>query len=186
MKLAMPKNANSAPDPAEQRCRAEARLRDQQERGAKAGPPKSEADTQRLLHELEVHQIELEMQNEELSDARDKMEALLEKYTDLYDFAPVAYLTLGLGGDILEANLAAASQLGLARSALITQPFRLFVAPTSRLVFDAFLKTVFEGGLREECDLILLVGGKKPFDARIKANLFESGEACRMAVSDIT
>jgi signal transduction histidine kinase/CheY-like chemotaxis protein len=186
MKLAMPKSANSAPDPAEQRCRAEARLRDQQERGAKPGPPKSEADTRRLLHELEVHQIELEMQNEELSDARDKMEALLEKYTDLYDFAPVAYLTLGLAGDILEANLAAASQLGLARSALMTQPFRFFVAPTSRLVFDAFLKKVFEGGIREECDLILLLGGKKPFDARIKANLFESGEACRMAVSDIT
>ena len=186
MKLARPKDSNNAPDPSERRRRAEARLRDQQEKGAKGGPSKSQADTQRLLHELEVHQIELEMQNEELSEARDKLEVLLEKYTDLYDFAPVGYFTLSQAGEILEANLAAASQLGLARSALITQPFRFFVSPASRPVFDAFLKRVLEGGIREECDLILLVGGKKPFDARIKANRCESGEACRITVSDVT
>jgi PAS domain S-box-containing protein len=186
MKLARPKDSNNAPDPSERRRRAEARLRDQQEKGAKGGPSKSQADTQRLLHELEVHQIELEMQNEELSEARDKLEVLLEKYTDLYDFAPLGYFTLSQAGEILEANLAAASHFGLARSALITQPFRFFVSPASRPVFDAFLKRVFEGGIREECNLILLVGGKKPFDARIKANRCESGEACRMAVSDVT
>ena len=64
MKLAVPKNSDHAPEA------AEARLRDQPEKGTKPGPSKSEADTQRLLHELEVHQIELEMQNEELSAAR--------------------------------------------------------------------------------------------------------------------
>jgi PAS domain S-box-containing protein len=182
----VPKNSNIVPDPAELRRRAEARLSDQQPGDAKSGPPRSETDTQRLLHELEVHQIELEMQNEELSATRDKMEALVEKYTDLYDFAPVGYLTLDPAGDILEANLAAASLLGLARSALLKQSFRFFVSPANRRIFGAFLKKVFEGGTREECDVILLVDGKRPFDVRIRANLFESGEACRMAVSDIT
>ena len=186
MKPTPPKASNNAPDPAERRRRAEARLRDQQPRGAGAGAPKSEFDTQRLLQELEVHQIELEMQNEELSEARDKLEVLLEKYTDLYDFAPVGYFTLGRSGNILEANLTAASQLGLARSALITRPFRLYVSPASQAAFDAFLKQEFEGGVREQCDLILLVNDRKPFEARIKANRFESGEACRLTVADIT
>ena len=186
MKRARPKNSDNAPDPAERRCRAEARLRDQQQGGAKVGNLKSETDTQRLLHELEVHQIELEMQNEELSEASDKMEALLDKYTDLYDFAPVGHFTLDPAGDILEANLAAASLLGPARSTLIKQPFRCFVSPPSRSVFDAFLKKVFEEGIREECEVVLVVDGKKPLDARIRANRFESGEACRVAVSDIT
>ena len=182
----MPKNSNILPDPAEPRRRAEARLSGQQQGDTKTGPPKSETDTQRLLQELEVHQIELEMQNEELTAARDKMEALVEKYTDLYDFAPVGYLTLDPLGGILEANLAAASLLGLARSALIKKSFCFFVSPAGRSVFDALLKKVFAGGTREECDVILLVEGKQPFDVRIRANLFESGEACRVAVSDIT
>ena len=179
-----PDNTN---DSTELRRRAQARLDEQPESlRSKPGDQKSEADTQRLLHELEVHQVELEMQNEELSAARNKAEALLEKYTDLYDFAPAGYFTLDPAGVIREANLAAASLLGLARTVLITQPFHFFVAPANRSVFDAFLKKVFAGGTREECDVVLLVAGKKPFDVRIRANLFASGEACRVAVADIT
>src|SRR5664280_2153180 len=87
---AMPRKPDISDDPAELRRRAEARLSDQRKgQRSKAGDQprkgsgsKSEADTQRLLHELEVHQIELEMQNAELEEVRDKMEALLEKYTD--------------------------------------------------------------------------------------------------------
>jgi signal transduction histidine kinase/CheY-like chemotaxis protein len=186
MRIDGPKNSSVAPDAAERRRRAEARLGDQQKAEAPAGTPKSETDSQRLLHELEVHQIELEMQNEELSEAREKMEALLEKYTDLYDFAPVGYFTLDSQGGILEANLAGASLLELPRSALIKQPFRAFLSPESGSIYAAFLKKVFAGGIREECDVILLVQGKRPFDARLRANRFESGEACRMAVADIT
>jgi PAS domain-containing protein len=82
---------------------------------------------------LEVHQIELEMQNEELQEAREAMEALLEKYTDLYDFAPVGYLTLDREGIIREANLAGASLLGIARSALINGASGIsFPRPTGR------------------------------------------------------
>ena len=81
----------SPPIDTELRQRAEARL---SERGTAADRPIKETDLRRLLHELQVHHIELEMQNEELQQARDSMEAGLEKFSDLYDFAPVGFLTL--------------------------------------------------------------------------------------------
>ena len=96
--------------------------------------PTSAADTQRLLHELQVHQVELEMQNAELQESRDLTEALLEKYTDLYDFAPVGYFSLDKTGRLLEANLTGAALLGTERSRLISRSLRRFVAPPSRQV----------------------------------------------------
>ena len=82
--------------------RAEAKLRNQKKsQRSKAGAPQTNTDPQRLLHELEVHQIELEMQNAELRQARDELEVALENYTDLYDFAPVGYFTLAASGAII-------------------------------------------------------------------------------------
>jgi len=104
-------STNNAEDAAGLRGRAEARLQNQQKStGAESGNQKSEADMLRLLHELEVHQIELEMQKEELQEARDKMDAALEEYTDLYDFAPVGYLTLDQAGNIRAANFTAVNR----------------------------------------------------------------------------
>ena len=150
------------------------------------GVPRSNADSKRLLHELQVHQIELEMQNEELRKARDEMETGLEKYSELYDFAPVGYLTLDRGGAIREANLTAASLLGVARAPLMTQRLGILVAPADRPRFDAFLTQIFEGRTPTDCDVRLLVKGKPPVDVRLRANLFESEQACRMAMTDIT
>jgi two-component system cell cycle sensor histidine kinase/response regulator CckA len=178
---------NISDDPAELRRRAEGRLSEQRKsQRSKPGDQKSEADTVRVLHELQVHQIELEMQNEELKEARDKMEALLEKYTDLYDFAPVGYLTLDHEGVIREANLAGASLLGIARSALVDRRFGLFVSPADRPVFNAFIEKVFKSGAREECDVSLLMKGRPPLDVGMEAIAFESGQTCRVAVTDIT
>ncbi len=78
-------------NPSDLRRRAEARLK---EEPAPHGPPRTEADTKRLLHELQVHQLELEMQNSELREARDEIEIQLGRYTDLYDFAPVGYYSI--------------------------------------------------------------------------------------------
>src|SRR5450759_4467939 len=180
---ALHKKPKISDDPAELRRRAELRLSGHQ---TKAALNQTDANNERQLHELEVLQIELEMQNEELKEARDKLEALLEIYTDLYDFAPVGYLTLDREGAIGEANLAGASLLGIARSALVKQHFGFYISPADRSVFDAFLKQVFESGAREECEMRLLVEGKHPVDVRMKAIIFESGQACRVAVSDIT
>ena len=81
------------------------------------GPPLPETDrTRRLLHELEVHQIELEMQNEELRKSRAQAEAALARYTELYDFSPLAYFTLDRKGAILQTNLAGARLLGVERA----------------------------------------------------------------------
>ena len=173
-------------NPAELRRRAEAHLSDRRTgRRSQAGENKSEADIKRLLHELEVHQIELEMQNAELQEARDRMEVLLEKYTDLYDFAPVGYLTLDHEGAIHETNLTISNLLGMARSILVNRRLSLFVSPADRPVFDTFLKQVFEGGARKECEVSLLVEGKRPVDVRMEAIAFESGRECRVAVADI-
>jgi two-component system, cell cycle sensor histidine kinase and response regulator CckA len=184
MKSLIPrKKPKLSDDPAELRRRAELRLSSHQ---TKMAPSRTDADNERQLHELEVHQIELEMQNEELEEARGKLEALLEKYTDLYDFAPVGYLTLDREGAIGEANLAVATLLGIARPALVKRRFAFSVSPADRSVFDAFLKQVFESKAREECEVKLAVEGKHPIDVRMRANIFESGQACRVAVSDIT
>jgi len=79
----------------------------------------SAADAQRVLHDLQVHQIELELQNEELRQAQDALEASRARYFDLYDLAPVGYFTLDEGGLILEANLTGATLLGVSRGALV-------------------------------------------------------------------
>ena len=87
----------------------------------------SPADAQRVLHDLQVHRIELELQNEELRRAQDALEASRARYFDLYDLAPVGYFTLNEGGLILEANLTGANLLGVARRALVNQPLGRFV-----------------------------------------------------------
>ena len=84
-------------DAAELRRRAEKRLKASKKQEVRPG---TKEETRRLLHELQVHQIELEMQNEEMRQARAEMEAGLERYKDLYDFAPVGYMTLGRDGTI--------------------------------------------------------------------------------------
>src|SRR5665647_1113557 len=120
------------------RRRAEAWLRDQRNgQRSEAGVPKSDADPQRLLHQLQVHQIELEMQNAELQKARDDLEVTLEKYTDLYDFAPVGYFTLAADGNIQLVNLTGASLLGIERSRLVGRSFGLLVVAELRPAFSA-------------------------------------------------
>ena len=81
----------------------------------------------RALHELRVHQIELEMQNEELRQTQEELEASRARYFDLYDLAPVGYFTLSEQGLILEANLTAAKLLGVTRGTLVKQPLSHFV-----------------------------------------------------------
>jgi PAS domain-containing protein len=162
----MQKGPNLGHEAAELRRRAEERLREQQ---PQTGQARTAADTQRLVHELEVHQIELEMQNEELQQARDEMQPGLEKYSDLYDFAPVGYLTLDREGTILEANLTSASLLGIERSRLVKRRFGLCVSAAELPAFNAFLAKVFESKGREFCEVTPLKEGKPPVELRIEA-----------------
>jgi PAS domain S-box-containing protein len=176
---------------AELRRRAEARLRKKPgTRRSAAGNPKSAAGPQRLLHELQVHHVELEMQNAELLEARDRMEALLEKYTDLYDFAPVGHFSLDESGRIMEVNLTGATLLGVERSRLINRSLPRFVAPESQPGFFAFLKRVFAGTGKQVCEAALLKPDAAIFWASLHGTAANSAGSpqkwCRVAVSDIT
>src|SRR5476649_1995323 len=133
----MQKKASNQAQTANLRSQAEQKLKGLSRR---AILPRTEADTNRLLHELQVHQLELEMQNVELQAARDKVETLLETYLDLYDFAPVGYFSIDEQGTILEVNLTGAALLGVERSRLINQRLRGFIDPPSLPDFLGFLK----------------------------------------------
>ena len=104
----MKKGPNKPTGAAELRRQAEARLKEKQSsQRSEVGDQSTAEETQRLVHELEVHQIQLEMQNEELQRTRGEVEAILAQYTDLYDFAPVVYFTLDRDGTIHQVNLTA-------------------------------------------------------------------------------
>lgn len=109
--------------------------------------------TDRMMHELQVHQIELEMQNEELQRARDELEATRARYFDLYDQAPVGYCTLDESGRILEANLRAAALLGTVRAALIGQPIFRFILNEDQDVFYLHRQRIIERGKQQSCEL---------------------------------
>jgi PAS domain S-box-containing protein len=165
---------------AELRRQAEERL---QAKIAELHPHGTTPDTQRLVHELEVHQIELEMQNAELTQARDKMEAALDGYTDLYDFAPVGYLTLDREGVIRASNLAAAGLLESERSRLLGRHFGLFVAAEDHIRYTEFFARVFAGEGKVSCEVRL---ENSPLVVQIEAAAAASEEECRVAVIDIT
>ncbi len=177
--------------PAELRRRAETRLRDRRRnQGETVADERSATDSHRLVHELQVHQVEMEMQNTELQEARDRMEVLLDKYTDLYDFAPVGYFSLDEQGRILEVNLTGAALLGVERSRLINRSFPRFVVPTSRPAWRAFLDHVFAGAGKQVCEAELRKedGGTcwADFHAASAVSLSSPRQWCRVAVSDIT
>ena len=168
------------------RRQAEAKLSERKKKAAALPAP--ETDTQRLIHELEVHQIELEMQNEELVQSHTQVEAGLRQYTDLYDFAPVGYFTLALDGAIHQVNLAGANLLGAERGALIKRRFGVFVSTRSRTTFSAFLEKVFStSGSKETCEIALQKDGPAPLWVYIEA-MTEDGQrkTCRAVVVDIT
>jgi PAS domain S-box-containing protein len=171
-------------DPAEPRRRAQELLRERQ--AGSSGLSRTEDDGRKLLHELQVHQIELEMQNEELRRAEAEVQASLDRYADLYDFAPVGYFTLAGDGAIRAVNLTGAALLGIERSRLEDRRFALFVADEFRPAFNAFLANVFEGRAKQQCEVALLKEGNSSFFARIDATLSGEGRECRAVVADIT
>jgi len=146
----------------------------------------SETDNLKLLHELQVHQMELEMQNEELRIAEEKAKTSAEKYTALYDFAPAGYFTLSYDGTIYGLNLNGARMLCKERNQLANNNFRLFVAQDTLLDFDDFLQKVFESNARENCELRLIVNGNLSIFVHLEGIVSEDEQKCLVTAIDIT
>ena len=158
----------------------------------------------RMIHEMEVYQIELEMQQEALTQSRDELVQSkktiadsLERYTELYDFAPVGYLTLAPDGRILEANLTASHMLGVERSQLQGNQFQNFIITGAHSLYKAMLDAVFSQKKRGSCELVLLTFESlypEPQDrhtptvstVRLEAAASDNGQECRVILSDIS
>ena len=126
------------------------------------------------------------MQSEELWQSRAEAEAWLEDYTELYDFSPVGYLTLGRDGAISKVNLAGADLLGVERARWVGRRFGVFVGASDRTGFKFFLKKVFASQTKQECEVALLKEGKGPLNVQIAATVSQDGQECRHMMLDIT
>ena len=161
-----------------------------EERGLSSEPGRTFSDDQALIHELQVHQIELEMQNEELKRARDETEKLQVKYEELYDFAPVGYFTVDEDGTICEANLTGCRLLGHERQDVTGRRFQTFLPAKSIPEFTGFCRNILETGGTQAGELFLPKDGDTRIYVQISGtelqNSTEGKRKIRMAVSDIT
>lgn len=168
-------------------------LREQAERELRASPRPADVDLRdpaALLHELQVHQIELEHQNEELRRALLEAEEARSRYLDLFDFAPIGYFTFDRHGVIQEVNLAASAMLGVSRERLGGRRFPVFVTPECRSHFASLLKRIFDSGEKRGVELTLLRPDAAPFWVQLEGTALDQGgypaRLCRMAMMDIT
>jgi PAS domain S-box-containing protein/putative nucleotidyltransferase with HDIG domain len=147
-------------------------------------------EVQRLVHELQVHQTELDMQNQELRRAQEAIEEARYRYEALYDFAPVGYFTLNRQGKITQVNLTGAGLLGVKRSLLIDQPLHLWLAPEFREAFRTHLQKVFETGGQQTCELKILrhdgIHLHVLMESTTQPDAQEVRRQCHAIISDIT
>ncbi len=167
------------------RKRAENKLAVSPKRGVQP-----EIDALKLVHELQVHQIELEMQNEELLRAAAAAGESRARYSDLYDFAPVGYATLDDKEMVLEANLTFARLMGLARSLMLRKRFSSFVAPQDRDSFKTHIQGFISAGGKTTFEIKLVRKNNCIFDAQIEtAGLKNSGTSAQqylLAIFDVS
>jgi len=153
-------------------------------------PEMSAEEVRKLVHELRTYQIELEMQNEELRTAQEELTESRDRYSDLYDFAPVGYLTLNEKGVILQANLTAAEMLGVERTRLINQRLSGFVVAEDEDIYYLHRRQLLETRKRQTCELRIRKQDDRRFWAKTESTLTEDTDAgglqIRTILSDIT
>ncbi len=166
-------------------------LRNKAEQMLKEGPLRiaseySQFDILKLIHELQVYHIELQLQNEELLLAHEQGMVAIQKYTDLYEFAPIGYFTISSDGKINELNKSGSQMLGKERSQIIDARFDSFVSYNSKSTFSMFLENVFSSNTMETCELSLTTSGKIPIYVYVTALAEENKNFCRLTMADIT
>jgi PAS domain S-box-containing protein len=166
------------------RKRAEEVLAGQRVEGTEADPR-----IQEIVHELLVHEVELEMQNEELRRAQEELDRARNRYADLYDFAPLGYFIFDRAGLILEANLTGAALLGVDRASLTRQPFSVFVDHASQKTFYAHLNATQRDGRKGTCELTVERRDGTRIEVRLESAPVADRDGTvtiRTALSDIT
>ncbi len=167
------------------RAEAEIRLKGRQ---PKHQAQYGDSDPSKVLHELQVYQIELEMQNEELLQAQNALEDVRDSYVDLYDFAPVGYLTLTRNGVIYESNITCATLLGVERKNLLNRRFAGFVSHEHIEKWNHHYLTVLQRDGRQCCELMLRHSNSSRIDVRLDCLRTGTDDApmVRIALTDIT
>jgi PAS domain S-box-containing protein len=148
------------------------------------------SESEQLLHDLQVHQIELEMQNRELREAQQLLEESRARYADLYDFAPVVYFTLGRDGRIQEANLTAAALFRMERGTLVGSPLTALLSVENQQAFRAHLRRCFTEKVRVTTELTFSVRGAGPVVAQMVSTPVLGPEdqvtGCKTTLTDIS
>ena len=142
-----------------------------------------------MLHELRVHQIELEMQNEEMRESQVAMDIMRTRYFDLYDLAPIGYLTLNQHNQIQQANLTVANMLGLARSTLINKPFTQLILKADQDVFYLHSKQLIQNGEPQSFDLRIVNEDNSPLWVNCvitRAHDYDDAPEIRAVLNDIS
>ncbi len=146
--------------------------------------------SERVIHDLQVHQIELEMQNRELREAQHLLEESRSRYADLYDFAPVVYLTLDRSGRILEANLTAVALFGVERSMLVGSPLARIVERADHEALQAHLRRCFDEKVRVSTDVACSAKRLGRIEVQMVSTPVFDGErqvvSCKTVLSDIS
>ncbi len=143
----------------------------------------------RMLHELRIHQIELEMQNEELRRAQEELEEARARYFDLYDLAPVGYFSISEKGLILEVNLTAANLLNTTRDTLVGQPLSRFILPEDQDIYYRHRKQLLETGKAQVCELRIARKDGTQFWVGFETTIARNGDGhlqCRTVMIEIT
>ena len=182
---------NKSADKAEQANRSGEQLRRSAEKKLQAESERllTDDETRRMLYELQVHQIELEMQNDELRRAEAVLDASQSRYFDLYEMAPVAYCTLNKEGLIRQANLTASTLLGINRSALLNQPISRFVLKEDEDIYYCFRKKFLASAEQHSCELRMIRQNGTRFWVHMTAvsAVDDNGEPIvRLVLNDIT
>lgn len=146
----------------------------------------SEKDMKRLIHELQVHQIELEMQNEELVIATEKTKLAEEKYTELYDFAPSGYVSLSKEGRISTINFKAARMIGKERLYLLKKYILIFISENTQTIFNDFLENIFTQKIKQSCEVVFTIKNNLPLYVNIEGVISNNNEFCNLTLVDIT
>lgn len=144
------------------------------------------AESLKLIHELEVHQIELELQNEELVLAKREADEATRKYVELYDFAPCGYFTLSRSGGIDALNLTAAQMLGLPRATLVRRSLAQYVTFDSKPNFNQFLQNVFDRCDKQNCEVTLARQDGSRLAVYLSGITAQNHRLCLVTALDIT